>query len=61
MLINELVGDLFWFYGLLSLQALQNGFFNFETFDVDEYEHYEVHLKFVWSHFDYVICRYLIC
>lgn len=23
-------------------QALQHGFFNFETFDVDEYEHYEV-------------------
>lgn len=26
----------------IVLQALQNGFFNFETFDVDEYEHYEV-------------------
>ncbi len=25
-------------------QALQNGFFNYETFDVDEYEHYEVRL-----------------
>lgn len=24
------------------LQALQHGFFDFETFDVDEYEHYEV-------------------
>ena len=23
-------------------QALANGFFNFDTFDVDEYEHYEV-------------------
>lgn len=23
-------------------QALANGFFDFETFDVDEYEHYEV-------------------
>lgn len=23
-------------------QALQHGFFDFETFDVDEYEHYEV-------------------
>ena len=23
-------------------QALMNGFFNFDTFDVDEYEHYEV-------------------
>ena len=23
-------------------QALQHGYFNFETFDVDEYEHYEV-------------------
>lgn len=25
-----------------QLKALQNGFFNFDTFDVDEYEHYEV-------------------
>jgi hypothetical protein len=24
------------------LQALQHGFFDFESFDVDEYEHYEV-------------------
>ena len=24
------------------LQALAHGFFNFDTFDVDEYEHYEV-------------------
>lgn len=23
-------------------QGLQHGFFDFETFDVDEYEHYEV-------------------
>lgn len=23
-------------------QALQHGFLNFETFDVNEYEHYEV-------------------
>lgn len=26
----------------LYFQALANGFFNFDTFDVDEYEHYEV-------------------
>lgn len=26
----------------LVFQALQHGFFDFETFDVDEYEHYEV-------------------
>ena len=26
----------------LLIQGLQNGFFNFETFDVEEYEHYEV-------------------
>lgn len=25
-------------------KALANGFFNFDTFDVDEYEHYEVRL-----------------
>ena len=41
-------------------QALQHGFFNFETFDVDEYEHYEVQIYFLltltltlldcWSH-----------
>ena len=30
----------------LSLQALANGFFNFDTFDVDEYEHYEVCTRF---------------
>ena len=28
------------------LQAHQNGFFNFDTFDVDEYEHYEVRFLF---------------
>ena len=27
-------------------QALQHGFFNFETFDVDEYEHYEVKWRY---------------
>ena len=27
---------------LFVLQALQNNFFSFDTFDVDEYEHYEV-------------------
>lgn len=26
----------------LLFQALQHGFFDFETFSVDEYEHYEV-------------------
>lgn len=25
-----------------SVKALQHGFFDFETFDVEEYEHYEV-------------------
>ena len=25
-----------------NFQGLANGFFNFEKFDVDEYEHYEV-------------------
>lgn len=28
--------------GVFVFQALQHGFFDFETFDVDEYEHYEV-------------------
>lgn len=27
-----------------SLKALQHGFFEFETFDVEEYEHYEVRI-----------------
>lgn len=27
---------------MFVFQALQHGFFDFETFDVDEYEHYEV-------------------
>jgi len=29
-------------YLYFYFQALANGFFNFDTFDVDEYEHYEV-------------------
>lgn len=29
-------------HSALVFQALQHGFFDFETFDVDEYEHYEV-------------------
>ena len=29
-------------YFLVVFQALQHNFFDFETFDVDEYEHYEV-------------------
>ena len=40
------------------MQGLQNGFFNFETFDVEEYEHYEVRclnltilVKIFWSIF----------
>ena len=33
---------------LFIFQALANGFFNFDTFDVDEYEHYEV-------------CTFVIC
>ena len=28
--------------GMLLLQALSNGFFDFDAFDVREYEHYEV-------------------
>lgn len=30
-----------------KFQALENEFFNFETFDVDEYEHYEVMFRHV--------------
>ena len=32
------------------LQAYQNGFFNFDTFDVAEYEHYEVFTTVVEFH-----------
>jgi len=30
------------FNRFICLQALLNGFLNFEEFDVDEYEHFEV-------------------
>uniref|UniRef100_A0A673B2D6 protein-tyrosine-phosphatase n=1 Tax=Sphaeramia orbicularis TaxID=375764 RepID=A0A673B2D6_9TELE len=30
-----------WVWGRGRVRALQHGFFDFETFDVDEYEHYE--------------------
>ena len=33
---------------LLSFQALANGFFSFDTFYVDEYEHYEVSFHVIY-------------
>lgn len=44
MELNEVIFHMVWQPTniLLYLQALANGFFNFDTFDVDEYEHYEV-------------------
>lgn len=43
----------------MLLQSLTHGFFNFETFDVDEYEHYEVRFSLSQS-IDVVrlACRY---
>lgn len=35
---------------MIFWQALQHGFFNFDTFDVDEYEHYEVSNSYLHSY-----------
>jgi len=39
---------------LFIFQALLNGFLNFEEFDVEEYEHYEV-LSLLFGRFEFNI------
>ena len=42
---------------IFSPQALQNNFFDFDTFDVEEYENYEVG-DIVKCHFQFILFGY---